>query len=137
MDQAFVAGEARMLPNWRSAKSLPNRALLAPGLRSAVLDLTCIELNRLAWRHGLKSSDSQPPTERFVSVTDQPPLETGYACQDFSMQNYIESQNIANFRERLRMEADPVKHKILLQLLADEMAKCAARIKASVQRKSA
>jgi hypothetical protein len=81
------------------------------------------------------SADSQPPTERFVSVPNQSPLETGRACRDLSMQNYIESQNIANFKERLRMEIDPVKQKILLQLLADEMAKYAARIKASVQAK--
>jgi hypothetical protein len=103
---------------------------------SAVIDLPRIELNRLAWRHELKSVDSPPTMERFVSVSDQPPLETGHACQDFSMQNYIESQNIANFRERLRMEADPNKQKILLRLLADEIAKYAARIKASVLTRS-
>jgi hypothetical protein len=34
-----------------------------------------------------------------VSVTHPHPLEAEHSCQDFSMQNYIESQNIANFRE--------------------------------------
>jgi hypothetical protein len=62
-----------------------------------------------------------------VSVTHPHPLEAEHSCQDFSMQNYIESQNIANFREQLRLETDPVKQKILRQLLADEMAKYAAR----------
>ena len=52
------------------------------------------------------------------------------------MQNYIESQNIANFKERIRMKTDPVKQNILLRLLADEMAKYAARVEASAQRKS-
>jgi hypothetical protein len=42
------------------------------------------------------------------------------------MQNYIASQNIANFKERLRTETDTAKQKILRQLLADEIAKHAA-----------
>jgi hypothetical protein len=71
-----------------------------------------------------------------VSVTDQHPLKAEHACQDFSMQDYIESQNIANFKERLRMETDPVKQKILLRLLTDETAKYAARVEASAQKKS-
>lgn len=62
-----------------------------------------------------------------MSVTHPHPLEAEHSCQDFSMQNYIESQNIANFREQLRQETDPVKQKVLRQLLADEMAKYAAR----------
>jgi hypothetical protein len=69
-------------------------------------------------------------------VTDQHPLEAEHSWQDFSMQNYIESQNIAKFKERLRMETDPVKQKILLRLLTDEMARYAARVEASAQRKS-
>jgi hypothetical protein len=71
-----------------------------------------------------------------LSVTAQPPLEAEHSWQDFSMQNYIESQNIAKFKERLRMETDPVKQKILLRLLTDEMARYAARVEASAQRKS-
>jgi len=51
------------------------------------------------------------------------------------MQDYIESQNIAHFRERLRIETDAVKQKILLRLLSEEMAKYAARIAANVQQK--
>jgi hypothetical protein len=101
---------------------------------SALFDLTCIELNRLVWRHGLNIRRFAA-ADGALSVTDQSPLETGQARQDFSMQDYIESQNIANFRERLRMEADPVRQKILLQLLADETAKYAARIKVGVQAK--
>jgi hypothetical protein len=83
-----------------------------------------------------QSADSQPPRERSVSVTDQHPLEAEHSWQDFSMQNYIESQNIANFKERLGMETDPVKQKILRQLLADEMAKYAARVAASAPGRS-
>jgi hypothetical protein len=71
-----------------------------------------------------------------VFVTDLHPLEAERSCKDFSMQNYIESQNIANFKERLRMETDPIKQKILRRLLADETAKYAARVEANVQKKS-
>ena len=71
-----------------------------------------------------------------MSVTDKYPHETERACEDFSMQNYIESQNIANFKELLRTETDAVKQKILLQLLADEIAKYTARVEANLQRKS-
>jgi hypothetical protein len=44
------------------------------------------------------------------------------------MQNYIASQNIAHFKERLRTETDIAKQKILRQLLADEIAKHAAPV---------
>jgi hypothetical protein len=98
------------------------------------LDVCRIDQTRLPiW------TDNQPirrPPRSLVSVTDEHPLEAEHSCQDFSMQNYIESQNIANFKERLRMETDPGKQKILLRLLADEMAKYAARVVANVQKKS-
>jgi hypothetical protein len=61
-----------------------------------------------------------------VSITDARPRGTEHSCRDFLMQNYIASQNIANFKERLRTETDTAKQKILRQLLADEIAKHAA-----------
>ena len=45
------------------------------------------------------------------------------------MENYIETQNIAKFKARLKSEADPVLRATLTQLLAEEEAKHAARIK--------
>jgi hypothetical protein len=100
---------------------------------SAVSNLMCIEWTRLIRRLG-------PNIRRFAAVRGAPlsvtvPLEAEHSCQDFSMQNYIESQNIANFKERLGMETDPVKQEILRQLLADEMAKYAARVEASAHRR--
>jgi hypothetical protein len=70
-----------------------------------------------------------------VSATDEQSSRTGHVCPDLSMQNYIESQNIANFRERLRIETDAVKQKILHRLLAEEEAKYAARIEANDQKR--
>jgi hypothetical protein len=50
------------------------------------------------------------------------------------MQDYIESQNIAIFKQRLETETDAAKQEILRQLLADEIAKYAARIEAKPQK---
>jgi hypothetical protein len=70
----------------------------------------------------------------LVAEIDQNPVKTERSCQDFSMQNYIESQNIAIFEQRLGMETDAAKQEILRQLLADERAKYAARIEANLHR---
>jgi hypothetical protein len=81
------------------------------------------------------SDDFSPPTKhRLVSEIDQNPVKTERSCQDFSMQDYIESQNIAIFKQRLETETDAAKQEILRQLLADEIAKYAARIEAKPQK---
>jgi hypothetical protein len=43
------------------------------------------------------------------------------------MQNFIEKQNIANYKALLQTETDPEKIRVIRQLLADEEAKQAAR----------
>ena len=44
------------------------------------------------------------------------------------MQNFIEIQNIAKFKARLRIETEAGIRKVLMQLLAEEEAKQEARI---------
>ena len=45
------------------------------------------------------------------------------------MQNFIETENIANFKERLKWEVDSTLRATLTQLLAEEEAKRGARIR--------
>jgi hypothetical protein len=40
-----------------------------------------------------------------------------------AMETYVASQNISRFKELLRQETHPDKRRILLQLLANEVAK--------------
>jgi len=46
------------------------------------------------------------------------------------MQSFIKTQNIAHFTLLLETETHPDKRKILLQLLAEEEAKCTAHVEA-------
>ena len=48
-----------------------------------------------------------------------------------SMQNFIEIQNIAKFKARLRIETEAGTRNVLMQLLAEEEAKHEARITAA------
>ncbi len=43
------------------------------------------------------------------------------------MQHFIETQNISHFKALLQSEVDPDKRRVLVQLLANEQAKSAAR----------
>jgi hypothetical protein len=93
------------------------------------IEQTCLEiLNQYQLLHIRRQSIM------LVAEIDQNPVKTERSCQDFSMQNYIESQNIAIFKQRLGTETDAAKQEILRQLLADEIAKCAARIEAKLDR---
>jgi hypothetical protein len=47
---------------------------------------------------------------------------------DNALANFIETENIAYFSKLLKTEAHPDKRRILIQLLAEEEAKHAARI---------
>ncbi len=47
------------------------------------------------------------------------------------MQNYIESQNIAKFQARLRIETEAGTRAVLMKLLAEEKAKHEVRIAAA------
>ena len=46
----------------------------------------------------------------------------------FSMDRFVERQNIAHFEDQLKTEADPIKRAMLQRLLTEEKAKQAAHI---------
>lgn len=50
---------------------------------------------------------------------------------DNTLANFIETENIAYFGKLLKTEVHPDKRRILIQLLAEEEAKHAARIAAA------
>jgi hypothetical protein len=54
------------------------------------------------------------------------PTEGGFPMNQFAMDQFVESQNIAHYTQRLLMEIDPIKRKLLQKLLVEEMVKQAS-----------
>jgi len=54
------------------------------------------------------------------------PTEGGFLMSQFPMDQFVERQNIAHYTQRLMMEIDPIKRKLLQKLLVEEMVKQAS-----------
>lgn len=52
---------------------------------------------------------------------------------DTSMETFIELQNITRYTDQLKIENDPLKRRLLLELIAEEEAKRAKHVPAKMK----